>query len=87
VIVCRRWIIVKLQYFIMCDNNNVCAQQLILPTQEKLRKRFAELIKFLDDRSLALVMRDAVDDGRRALEILSEHYAGRGKPRIVLLYT
>jgi len=31
-------------------------------------------------------MRDAVDDGRKALEILREHYAGRGKPRIVTLY-
>jgi hypothetical protein len=32
-------------------------------------------------------MRDAVDDGRRALGILREHYAGRGKPRIIALYT
>ena len=57
------------------------------PNVAKNEEAFAELIQFLDDRSLALVMRDAVDDGRRALEILREHYAGRGKPRIVALYT
>ena len=48
---------------------------------------FAELIQFLDDKSLALVMRDARDDGRKALKILRAHYAGTGKPRIISLYT
>ena len=47
---------------------------------------FAELIQFLDDRSLSLVMRDAYD-GRKALNILKEHYAGKGKPRIISLCT
>ena len=32
-------------------------------------------------------MRDAVDDGRAALNILQSHYAGTGKLRIILLYT
>uniref|UniRef100_A0A1A8HI63 CCHC-type domain-containing protein n=1 Tax=Nothobranchius korthausae TaxID=1143690 RepID=A0A1A8HI63_9TELE len=32
-------------------------------------------------------MRDAADDGRKALIILREHYAGKGKPRIISLYT
>ena len=53
----------------------------------KNEEAFAELIQFLDDKSLSLVMRDAVDDGKRALEILREHYAGKGKPRIISLYT
>lgn len=44
---------------------------------------YAELILLLDDKSLSLVMRD----GRKALEILREYYAGRGKPRIISLYT
>ena len=48
---------------------------------------FAELIQFLDDRSLSLVTRDAYDDGRKALHILKEHYAGKDKPRIISLYT
>jgi len=33
----------------------------------KNEEAFAELIQFLDDKSPALVMRDAIDDGRRAL--------------------
>ena len=48
---------------------------------------FAELIQFLDDKSLALVMRDTIDDGRKALQILRAHYAGTGKPRVISLYT
>ncbi|KAJ8049804.1 hypothetical protein HOLleu_02713 [Holothuria leucospilota] len=40
---------------------------------------FAELILFLNDKSLSLVMRDALDDGRKAWKILSEHYAGRNR--------
>jgi len=32
-------------------------------------------------------MRDASDDGKKALEILRAHYAGSGKPRIISLYT
>ena len=56
-------------------------------TAAKNEKTFAELIQFLDDKSLALVMRDARDDGRKALKILRAHYAGTGNPRIISLYT
>ncbi|KAJ8031033.1 hypothetical protein HOLleu_27626 [Holothuria leucospilota] len=31
---------------------------------------YAELIQFLDDKSLSLVMREDADDGRKALKIL-----------------
>ena len=48
---------------------------------------YAELIQYLDDRSLSLVMREASDDGRKALQILRSHYASHGKPRIIALYT
>ena len=48
---------------------------------------FAELIQFLDERSISLIMRDALNDGRKAFQILKEHYAGSGKPRIISLYT
>ncbi|XP_070404387.1 uncharacterized protein [Nothobranchius furzeri] len=48
---------------------------------------YAEMIQFLDDKSLSLIMRDAPDNGRRALKILRDYYAGRGKPRIITLYT
>ncbi|XP_061748966.1 uncharacterized protein LOC133547165 [Nerophis ophidion] len=53
---------------------------------EKNAECFAELIQFLDDKSLSLVMRDAADDGRKALQILRRHYASDGKPRIISLY-
>ena len=61
------------------------------PTEEadqgKNELAYAELIQFLDDKSLSLVMRDAADNGRKALQILRAHYAGSGKPRIISLYT
>ena len=48
---------------------------------------FAELIQFLDERSISLIMREARDDGRKAFQLLRDHYAGTGKPRIIALYT
>ena len=57
------------------------------PTAQKNAEAFAELVQCLDDRSLSLIIRDAIDDGRKALQILRDHYAGRGKPRIITLYT
>ena len=48
---------------------------------------YAELIQLIDDKSLSLIMHDASDKGREALGILREHYAGRGKPRIIGLYS
>ena len=48
---------------------------------------FAELVQCLDDRSLSLIIREARDDGRKALGVLREHYQGKGKPRIIALYT
>ena len=37
---------------------------------------YADLIQLLDDESLSLVMRESAHDGRRALQILRDHYAG-----------
>ena len=54
---------------------------------EKDETAFSELIQFLDKRSLGLVMRDGVNSGRKSLKILREHYAGSGKPRVMVLYT
>ena len=56
------------------------------PDAAKNAMIYAELVQVLDDRSLLLVMRDAADDGKRALEILRNHYLGASKPRVVLLY-
>lgn len=42
--------------------------------EDKERKALVcvELIRFLDDKSLSLVMREAADDGRKALKILRD---------------
>ena len=53
---------------------------------EKNAKIYAELVLVLDDNSLSLIMRDAVNDGKKALNILKEHYIGKSKPRIISLY-
>ena len=55
--------------------------------EEKNAEAYAELIQFLDDKSLSLVMRDAADDGRKALRIFREHFAGSSTPRIISPYT
>ena len=39
-------------------------------SQDKKERAFAELVQFLDDRSLQLIRRDANKDGRTAIEIL-----------------
>eukprot|EP00794_Sanderia_malayensis_P004500 gene4500-5098_t len=48
---------------------------------------FAELVQCLDDRSLAIIIREAKDDGRKALALLREHYQGKGKPKVIAMYT
>ena len=53
----------------------------------KNEQAYSEMVQFLDSRSLSLIMRDAPDDGYKALQILREHYAGTSKPRIMSLYT
>ena len=69
----------------------VCAENPPAPEdnegQDNNELAYAEICQFLDETSLSLVMRDARNDGRCALKILREHYAGRSKPRIITLYT
>lgn len=55
--------------------------------EDKNAEAYAELIQFLDDKSLSLVMRDAADNGRGALKIWRDYYAGKGKPRVISLCT
>ena len=52
----------------------------------KNEQAFSEIVQLLDNRSIHLVMREAKDDGKKALEILREHYAGTGTSRIMSLY-
>lgn len=59
----------------------------MLEDARKNVEAYAELIQFLDDKSLSLVMQEAANDGREALRILIVYYQGKGKPRIISLYT
>ena len=66
-------------------------KEYILPgtvaSSERREECYAELVHFLDEKSLCLVMRDAKDDGRKALEVLRAHYAGHSEQRIMSLYS
>ena len=53
---------------------------------EQDEEAYAELVQFLDDRSLSLIIRDGKDSGRRALNILQNHYLPKGKARVITLY-
>ena len=57
------------------------------PDADKNAQVFGELVQCLDDTSLKLIIRDAKDKGKEALQILRNHYLGTSKPRIISLYT
>ena len=68
----------------------------ILPTDEggaeendaeKNAEAFAELALAIDDKSLSLILRDAKNDGRKALQLLREHYLSKSETRVIGLYT
>ena len=50
------------------------------------RRAYTELVKFLDERFLQLVIHDTDNKCRAAFWILKEHYASTEKPRILSLY-
>ena len=54
---------------------------------EKNAECFSWIVQMIDDRSLSLIIRDAKDNGRKALEMLSGHYTSSGKPKVIALYT
>lgn len=57
------------------------------PDNTKDARAYAELVQILDTKSLQLVMSDADDKGSKALKILRQHYAGKGKQRVLALYS
>ena len=54
---------------------------------EKNATVFSELVQYLDKKSLSLVIRNAQENGRKALTILREHYLSKGKPKVISLNT
>ena len=47
----------------------------------------AEIIQYLNDKSLSLLIIDTRDNGRKALRILREHLSSKGKLKVIFLYT
>ena len=76
-----------LSYLRLCGLYNVTQDTDSENDEELNAEVFAELIQCLDDRSINLIIRDARDNGRKALEILSLHYRPKGKARVITLYT
>ena len=69
----------KLKDVINPDSNTI-------HSMDAKEEAFSELIQFLDERSISLIMRDARDDGRKALKILRNHYAGDGPQWIISMW-
>ena len=76
-----------LSYLRLCGLYNVTQDTGSENDEELNAEVFAELIQCLDDRSINLIIRDARDNGRKALEILLLHYRPKGKARVITLYT
>ena len=57
-----------------------------VPGVGKNAREYAELVLLLDDVSFSLVMRDAKENGKKAIDILRETYLEKSKPRIISLY-
>ena len=89
----EQWEVKFLGYLKLCKlkatilNKETDSSKLPTDFAEKNEECYAELIQFLDETSLSLVMNDAADDGRKALQILRSFYAGTSKPRVISLYT
>ena len=84
----KQWEIKLLSYMRIKDlRDGIDPDSDVLVSQDKKERAFAELVQFLDDRSLNLVMADANEDGKAALAILRDHYAGTSEQRILSLYT
>ena len=71
-------------YLELKDLKDVVMSTATAVDETKNSKAFSELIQYLDDRSLGLIMRDANGKGREAMKLLKEHYAGNGKEGYVL---
>ena len=54
---------------------------------EKNAVIFTELIQYLDNKNLLLVLRNARDNGRKALTISREHYLSKGKLKVISFHT
>lgn len=47
---------------------------------------YCAMVPLLDNVSLGLIFRETKNKGRESLQVLREHYIGKGRPRIVSMY-
>lgn len=78
--------ILKLKETILHEPTDDCAA-LLAEDKKNNADCYAELIRLVDHRSRSLISQDAAKDGRKALKILKEHYAGKSQAHIINLYT
>ena len=74
-------------YLELKDLKDVVMSTATAVDETKNSKAFSELIQYLDDRSLGLIMRDANGKGREAMKLLKAHYAGKENVRLIALWT
>ena len=67
-----------------CHAISICSRQFQLAHGSFNFAHDEVTVDFNFDRSF---IREAKDDGRKALSVLREHYQGKGKPRVIALYT
>ena len=46
-----------------------------------------DLIQYMGDKSLSVIIRDTSDNERKALKLLMEHHFSKGKQKVISLYT
>ena len=80
------WEVRFLGYMALQDSKETILPSSTTVDSTKNEKAYAELVMLIDEKSLSMIMTDAIDDGRKALKILHDHYKDTGKPRILTLY-
>ena len=57
-----------------------------ITSEDQKESAFAQLVQYLDPRSTSLIMRDALNDGRKAMQILRDHYKGSTHQRAISMW-
>ena len=57
-----------------------------ITSDDQNESAFSQLVQYLDPRSTALIMRDALNDGRKAMKILRDHYKGSTHQRAISMW-
>ena len=77
---------VKFKAYLRMNKLHKVIEAEVVGDEESNAEVYAVLVQTLDDKSLNLIIRDAPDDGRKAMKILQDYYLGTSKPLIISLY-